>query len=60
MFSTGEGGAIILGTADEWDIAPERDESLRATELNIVGEYGVGVYEDAWIVELYMDATTPV
>ncbi|GAF90563.1 unnamed protein product, partial [marine sediment metagenome] len=28
-------------------------------ELNIVGEYGVGVYEDAWIVELYMDATTP-
>lgn len=59
VISTGEGSGIVLGTADEWDIAPERDESLRATELNIVGEYGVGVYEDAWIVELYMDATTP-
>lgn len=59
VFATGEGGAIILGTADEWSVEPERDASLRATELNVVGEYGVGEYEDAWIVELYMDATTP-
>ncbi len=59
VFSVGEGGSIILGTADEWSVAPERDESLRATELNIVGEYGVGEYLSAWIVELTMDATTP-
>ena len=59
VFATGEGGAIILGTADEWSIEPERDASLRATELNVVGEYGVGEYKSAWIVELWMDATTP-
>lgn len=59
VFSTGEGGAIILGTADEWSIEPERDASLRATELNVVGEYGVGEYKSAWIVELCMDAATP-
>jgi len=58
-FATGEGGAIILGTADEWSIEPERDASLRATELNIVGEYGVGEYKAGWIVELYHDAGTP-
>lgn len=59
IFSTGEGGAIILGTADEWSVEPERDGSLRATELNVVGEYGVGEYLAGWIVELYHDATTP-
>lgn len=59
VFATGEGGSIILGTADEWNVEPERDASLRATELNIVGEYGVGEYEEAWIVELSCDATTP-
>lgn len=58
-FSTGEGGALILGTADEWSIEPERDASLRATELNIVGEYGVGEYKAGWMVTLYNDATTP-
>ncbi len=59
VFATGEGGAIILGTADEWSIEPERDASLRATELNVVGEYGVGEYKAGWIVELLWDATTP-
>lgn len=59
-FATGEGGALILATADEWSIEPERDASLRATELNVVGEYGVGEYLAGWIVELYHDATTPV
>ena len=58
-FSTGEGGAIILATADEWSVEAERDASLRATELNIVGEYGVGEYLAGWIVELYHDAGTP-
>ena len=59
VFSTGEGGSIILGTADEWSIEAERDASLRATELNVVGEYGVGVYKSAWIVELQFNATLP-
>ena len=58
-FSIGRGGALILGTALEWDITPDPDPSLRATELNIVGEYGVGEYLAGWIVELYNDCTTP-
>lgn len=59
VFSTGKGGSIILATADEWDVYPEDDASLRATEINCVGEYGVGEYLASWIVELYHDATTP-
>jgi hypothetical protein len=59
VFCTGEGGAIILGTALEWSVEPERDASLRATELNIVGEYGVGIYVDDWIVTMNHDATLP-
>ena len=59
VFATGKGGSIILATADEWDIEEERDASLRATELNIVGEYGVGEYLAGWIVELACDSTTP-
>ncbi len=58
-FATGEGGGLILATADEWSVEPERDASLRATELNVVGEYGVGEYLAGWIVELYHDASTP-
>ena len=59
VFATGTGGSIILATADEWDIEDERDASLRATELNIVGEYGVGEYLAGWIVELACNAGTP-
>jgi hypothetical protein len=59
VFVTGEGGGIILATANEWSVEPERDASLRATELNIVGEYGVGVYEADWIVDMNHDATVP-
>ena len=59
VFATGEGGSIILATAAEWEIEPERDASLRATELNVVGEYGVGEYLAGWIVELNHDATLP-
>lgn len=58
-FVTGEGGAIILATASEWGVEPERDASLRATELNIVGEYGVGLYVDDWAVTLNHDCTKP-
>ena len=59
VFIPGEGGAIILATAQEWAIELERDASLRATELNIVGEYGVGIYEPDWMVTLNHDATLP-
>jgi len=59
VFIPGEGGAIILATAQEWEVEPERDASLRATELNIVGEYGVGIYEADWIVTMNHDATPP-
>jgi|TARA_Y100000310_G_scaffold247250_1_gene252817 hypothetical protein len=59
VFATGTGGAIILGTASEWSVEPERDASLRGWELNIVGEYGVGEYLAGWIVELAADAATP-
>ena len=59
VFATGRGGGLVLAVADEWDIKPQRDESLRATELNIVGEYAVGEYLAGWIVELHTDATTP-
>lgn len=59
VFATGEGGAIILATANEWEVEPERDASLRATELNIVGEYGVGYYLNNWAVDMNCDGTLP-
>ena len=59
VFGVGEGGPIILATANEWSVEPERDASLRATELNVVGEYGVGIYEADWMVTMNHDATLP-
>lgn len=59
VFASGEGGSIILCEAKQWDVEPERDASLRATELNIVGEYGSDGYNDNWIVEMSHDATAP-
>ena len=59
VFNTGEGSAIILATALTWEVEPERDASLRATELNVVGEYGVGFYDSDWAVGLIHDATLP-
>ena len=58
-FAAGRGGGIILATANEWSIEPQRDASLRGWELNVVGEYGVGEYMPGWIVELHWDAATP-
>jgi hypothetical protein len=51
--------SIILATAREWNVEPERDASLRAWELNCVGRYGVANYLNGWTVELYSDASTP-
>ncbi len=59
IFKTGKGGSIILATAKEWGVATQPDESLRADELVVVGEYGVGEYDADWIVELANDATLP-
>ena len=59
VFASGRGGGLVLATAKEWDVRPQDDESLRATELNIVGEYAVGEYLAGWVVELYNDAEDP-
>lgn len=59
IFAMGEGGSIVLATARDWDVRPERDESLRGWELNCVGRYGYGEYLAGWIAELYSDAATP-
>ena len=60
VLSMGTGGGLVLATANEWGISPERDESLRATELNVVGEYAVGEYLPGWMVSLTNDAAAPV
>ena len=59
VFNTGQGSAVVLATANEWDIEPKRNPGLRATELHCVGEYGVGIYEADWIVTMNHDATLP-
>ncbi len=51
--------SVIYAVSQEWEVYPEDDASLRATELNIVGEYGVGEYLAGWIVELALDAGVP-
>jgi hypothetical protein len=59
VLSMGTGGGLVLATAMEWARSFERDESLRATELNVVAEYAVGEYLPGWMVSLTNDATAP-
>jgi len=59
VFAAGKGGGLVLVTGKDWDTVPERDESMRATELNVVGEYAVGEYLPSWVVSLIADATAP-
>lgn len=59
VFVTGAGGAIMLVTANEWSVEPDRDASLRATELNVTGEYGVGLYQSRWVVGQSNDCAAP-
>lgn len=59
VFAQGDQGAIILATARNWAVKPERDESLRGWELNCVGRYGVGQYLAGWTVGVLTDAATP-
>ena len=51
--------ALYLCWQDEWDVENERDASLRATELVIVADYGVGELRDAYGMEMYFDAAAP-
>ena len=51
--------ALVLVMFKDWAVERERDASLRAWELNVVADYGLGEYADAWGVEMYFDASTP-
>lgn len=51
--------ALIFVPVLEDITSTERDESLRATEVNHISEYGIGEYVDLWGAEIYSDATTP-
>ena len=51
--------ALYLCWQDEWDVEQERDASLRATELVIVGDYGVGELRNAYGIEMLFDAAAP-
>ena len=39
--------------------APQRDESLRGTEINVVSSYGWGVWNDLWGHYVLSDVTAP-
>lgn len=43
---------MILVKEQAMRIAPERDESMRGTELNAVISYAVGRYSDSWVRKL--------
>ena len=51
--------ALLLVVTDEGSMRPERDESLRATELNYVGEYGFGEWVNSYGYFLRKDAAAP-
>ncbi len=48
---------VELGSAPS--VADQRDESLRATELNYVGRWARGEYNDNWGREMYFDSARP-
>lgn len=48
---------VELGTAPS--AAPQRDESLRATEINFVGRWARGEYNDNWGREMLFDSARP-
>jgi len=59
VFSAGEGGGIIYVEKRGATVMPDDDPSARGIELNYVGRYGVGEFFNAWVVELFADATAP-
>jgi hypothetical protein len=50
---------VHIGFAGGPKMEPERDASMRGTELNIVGIYGTGEWKDAWGREMLFDAAAP-
>ena len=48
--------AIMIAMKRDFNIAPQRDESLRAFELNATAVYGVAELDDAFGIELLSDA----
>jgi hypothetical protein len=52
--------AVILAQlGSEPSVERERDASLRAWELNFVGRWARGEYNDAWGAEMLFDSATP-
>ena len=51
--------AIVLVEQQAMRVRQQRDESLRATEFVLVGDWGHGIWENEWGVELLFDAATP-
>ena len=48
--------ALMIAMKRDFNIAPQRDESLRAFELNATAVYGVAELDDAFGVEILSDA----
>lgn len=51
--------ALVLDVREQYSLRPERDESLRAWELNGHMGYAVGEFRDEFGVKLLMDASAP-
>jgi hypothetical protein len=51
--------AIVLVEEQGEKMEPQRDASLRGTELNLVSSYGWGVYLDQWGHYILSDVTAP-
>jgi hypothetical protein len=51
--------ALMLFIIDEGTMRRQRDESLRAEELNYVGEYGFGEWVDTYGYNILTDASAP-
>jgi len=51
--------ALVVAEEKKPGVEPDRDASLRATEYVVVADFGVGIKENEWGVEMHFDATTP-
>lgn len=50
---------VYVGFRGGPKMEPERDPSMRGTELNIVGVYGTGEWKDGWGRQMTFDAAAP-
>ena len=51
--------ALVYVTHKTPTLEPERDASLRAWELNEVGDFGHGIFKNAWGAEMHFAAGAP-